>query len=71
METLYTLATAGLKQIETTKKTVDRINKAAKASEPQTSGAPPERVSTLLPPPDKRGIRDAFEAAKRGEVWGG
>lgn len=69
METLYKLKTADIAEAEKTKKVVAKLNNVAKNSERQTSGIPNERVSHVLPPPDKRSMRDAFEAAKRGEVW--
>ena len=68
-EILYKLATADLSEAERTKKVVGKINKAVAAAEPQVSGVSGERVEHAMPPPDKRSMRDAFEAAKRGEVW--
>ena len=69
LRTLYKLATADLTEAERTKKVVARINQSAKVSEERTSGIANERVAHAMPPPEKRSMRDAFEAAKRGEVW--
>lgn len=69
MEVLYREATHGISQAETTKKVVEKINRSAKSSEERTAGVSPERVAHAMPPPEKRGFRDAYEAAKRGEVW--
>ena len=69
MEILYRQVTAGIDEAERTKKTVEKINRSAAASESQTPGISDKRVEHALPPPDKRNIHAAFEAAKRGEVW--
>ena len=69
MGILYREVTAGINKAELTKKTVEKINKSAAASESPTPGVNTSRVVHALPPPDKRTFRDAFEAAKRGEVW--
>jgi small-conductance mechanosensitive channel len=69
METLHNLATMNVAKAEQTKKAVARINKAAASSEAPTSGMSNERVEHALPPPEKRSMRDAFNAAKRGERW--
>lgn len=69
METLYKLKTADVSEAEKTRKVVAKINNAAKSSEDRTSGISNERVVHALPPPEKRSMRDAFEAAKRGELW--
>lgn len=70
MEMAYTLATANESEAEKTKKVVARINKAAESVEPnRRSGMPSEQVEHALPAPGKRGIREAYAAAKRGEAW--
>jgi hypothetical protein len=69
MEHLFKLATADVTEAERTKKVVDKINKAAASIEDRTSGISKERVVHTLPPPGKRSLKDAYEAAKRGEVW--
>ncbi len=69
MEVLHKLATADQTEAEKTKKVVEKIEKAARSVEPNTSGLSEDRVVHALPPPDKRSIRDAYEAAKRGELW--
>lgn len=69
MEMLYTLVTAKESEAEKTKKVVDRINKAVASSETKTAGLSSDRVEHAMPPPDKRSIREAYAAAKRGEVW--
>ena len=69
METLYTLATANRKKADVVKDTVEKINKSAAASESVTPGVQNKVVEHALPPPEKRGMRDAWEAAKRGERW--
>lgn len=69
MEQLYTLATAKDSAAEKTKKVVEKINKAAASVEPTSSGMPAERVEHALPPPEKRTMRDAYNAAKAGIRW--
>ncbi len=69
METLRTLATAGISEAEKTKTVIAKINKAAENVEPNTSGMQQDRVVHTMPPPGKRDMRAAWEAAKRGEVW--
>lgn len=69
MEILHRQVTAGTDEAERTKKTVEKINKSAAASESPTPGIANSRVEHALPPPDKRDIKAAWEAAKRGEVW--
>lgn len=69
LETLYNLATANQTNAERTKKVVDKINKSAAAAETVGSGVSEKQVVHALPSPDKRGIREAYEAAKRGERW--
>lgn len=69
MEALHTLVTAKESEAEKTKKVVEKINKAVERSEQKVAGMSSERVEHVMPPPGKRGIREAFAAAKRGEVW--
>ena len=69
LEVLHKLATADLADAEKTKKVVHDINKAVASVEPSHNGVSDSRVDHVLPPSGKRGIREAFEAAKRGEVW--
>ena len=69
MEMLHTLASAKESEADKTKKVVAKINKAAAASEQKTAGLSSERIEHAMPPPGKRSLRDAYEAAKRGEVW--
>ena len=69
METCLTLATQNVSAAEQTKKTVERINKSASAAEPPVTPVSDKLVVHAMPPPDKRSIRDAHEAAKRGERW--
>jgi len=69
LERLYKLVTADVTEAEKTKKVVEKINKSAESSEQKKSGVPDSRVAHSLPPPDKRSMRDAYEAAKRGEAW--
>lgn len=69
LELLYTMATAGRKEAETAKRTVERIQKSAKAAEPQATGVSQERIVQALPPPDQRSLRDAWNAAKEGVSW--
>lgn len=66
---LRTLALAETSEAEKTKKVVEKINKAAANADPVESGIPNSRVEHAIPPPDKRSMRDAWEAAKRGERW--
>lgn len=69
MEKLYKLVTADVSEAEKAKKVVEKINKSVESSEQKRSGVSEERVAHALPPPDKRSFREAYEAAKRGEVW--
>ncbi len=69
LEVLHKLATADIAEAEKTKTVVQAINKAVSASEPSHNGVADNRVDHAIPPPGKRTLRDAFEAAKRGEVW--
>lgn len=69
METLYKLATADIKKAEQVKATVKQINKSAAAAETPTPGISDSRVEHALPPPEKRSMRDAYNAAKQGIVW--
>ena len=69
MEKMHTLATSGIAEAEATKKVIAKMNKSAASSEDRTSGIPKERVAHTMPPKDKRSFKDAWEAAKRGEVW--
>lgn len=68
MELLYTLARAGETEAESTKRAIQRINGAAEKAESSESGIPTSRVAPAAP--SKRPtFKQAFEAAKRGEVW--
>jgi hypothetical protein len=67
MDILYTLATKDLATAETTKKVVERMTKAAKADEGKSNPLPTAQVAIVRPA--NPSVRDAFEAAKRGERW--
>lgn len=69
MEHLFKLATADLSEAERTKKVVDKMNRSANSSEDRTPGVSKERVVHAIPPPGKRSFKDAYDAAKRGELW--
>ena len=70
MEHLYTIARSKDSEAEKTKKVISKINNAAKSVEPnRSSGVSSEQVEHVLPPPEKRGIRESYAAAKRGEAW--
>ncbi len=70
MEHLHTLATAKITEAEQVKKTVEKINKSVASAEPPQSGVPNHRVEHHVPTdPAKRTLREAYEAAKRGEKW--
>ena len=69
MEHLYSLATADMRKAEQTKAVISQINKSVGAAETATPGMSSRNVEHTLPPEGKRGIREAFEAAKRGERW--
>lgn len=69
MELLYQLATKDVTEAEKTKKAIEKINKSAAAAEPAGNGVPEKNVVHAMPAPEKRGIREAYAAAKRGELW--
>ena len=69
MQHLYTLATAELNEAEQTKKLVTKINKSAANVDPAAPTVQDSRVEHALPPPGSRSMRDAWDAAKRGESW--
>ncbi|HYB96811.1 MAG TPA: hypothetical protein VEC39_17695 [Vicinamibacterales bacterium] len=67
LDTLYTLATKDIAAAEAAKKAVERMTKAAKTDEGKSHPLPGSQVSVARP--TSPSIRDAFEAAKRGERW--
>ena len=74
METLYTLAIAGISEAEKAKKIVDQINKSADNSEQKKSGVSESRVAQTIPAEfakldNKEQMRRAYEAAKSGISW--
>lgn len=69
MEALLKLATDDISEAEKTKKVVDKINKAAAKAEEPVTPTSDKFVVHALPAPEKRGLREAYEAAKRGEQW--
>lgn len=74
MGILYREVTKGIDTAERTKKTVEKINKSAAASESPTPGVNTSRVSTVKPAEfaamsNSQRLRAAHEAAKNGIVW--
>jgi hypothetical protein len=67
LETLYRMATLSASETVQTKKVIERINKAAAASEPQESAVNSKQVTPAKP--KRPTIEEAFEAAKRGVAW--
>lgn len=72
LETLHTLATAGIQSAEQTKALAEKMAKAAAASENVATGV---NASRIVPAPRKfKSAEEAFdaaaEAARRGESWG-
>lgn len=67
LSTLYTLATKDIAAGETAKKAVARMVKAAGADEGKPTAVSGDRVAIARPANPT--LREAFEAAKRGERW--
>lgn len=71
LETLYTLATAGVSESESVQKAIEKMQKAAAASELSSSGVSTSKVAPVAP----KGVSNtdlfarAYEAAKAGVVW--
>ena len=72
LEKAYKLVTADITKAEQVKETVNRINKAAAAVEPQVNGLEDKRVEHVMPSgltDSGKRFREAAKAAKRGERW--
>lgn len=67
LSTLYALATKDIAAAEAAKKAVARMTKAAAADEGKSTAVSEGKVS--LARPANPSLKEAFEAAKRGERW--
>lgn len=67
LETLYDLATKDTREAEAVKRHIAKMTQAAKADEGKSHSVADGQVMTARPA--NPSIREAFEAAKRGERW--
>jgi hypothetical protein len=67
LEMLYKVASLKDSEATQTQKVLDRINKAAASSEPQSAAVPTSKVTPASP--KRPTIEEAFEAAKKGIQW--